>query len=43
MKMMTKIAALTALLSSSAAMAAIPQAIAETCCAIGMCCGMLCC
>lgn len=43
MKTMTKLAALAALLTSSAAMAAMPQAIAEACCAIGVCCGMACC
>lgn len=43
MKMMTKIAALAALLTSSAAMAAVPQVVAEACCAIGVCCGMACC
>ena len=43
MSMITKIAALAALLSSGAAMAANPQAVAEACCAIGACCGMLCC
>jgi phosphoribosylformylglycinamidine (FGAM) synthase-like amidotransferase family enzyme len=43
MKLMAKIAALAALLTSSAAMAAVPQAVAEACCAIGVCCGMLCC
>jgi hypothetical protein len=43
MKLMAKFVALTALLTSSAAMAAVPQAVAEACCAIGVCCGMLCC
>jgi hypothetical protein len=43
MKMMAKLTALSALVSSGAAMAANPQAVAEACCAIGACCGMLCC
>jgi len=43
MNLLTKIAALTALISSQAAMAAIPQTVAEACCAVGACCGMLCC
>ncbi len=43
MKLVTKIAALAALLTSSAAMAAMPQAVADACCAIGVCCGMTCC
>jgi hypothetical protein len=43
MKIVTKLAAFATFLSSGAAMAATPQAVADACCAIGLCCGLPCC
>lgn len=43
MKLFAKLFALVALLSSSAAMAAGPGAVADACCALGICCGLPCC
>jgi hypothetical protein len=43
MKIMTKIAALFALLGSSAAYAAGGERVHAACCALGACCGMGCC
>ncbi|MFU7528915.1 hypothetical protein [Qipengyuania sp. ASV99] len=43
MKLITKFAALSALLTSTAAMAANNEAVAEACCALAMCCGLPCC
>lgn len=43
MKLITRIAALSALLTSTAAMAANHEVLAEACCALAMCCGLPCC
>ena len=43
MKLIAKISAVVVLLSSSAAMAAGPGAVANACCALGVCCGLPCC
>lgn len=43
MKIAAKLAALFALVSSSAAYAADPAQFAAACCALGACCGLPCC
>lgn len=43
MKLIAKISALVAMVSSSAAMAAGPGAVVDACCALGICCGLPCC
>ncbi len=43
MKIASKIAALMALVTSSAAFAAGPAQLVDACCALGVCCGMGCC
>lgn len=43
MKIMTKLVAFAAFVTSGAAFAADPAAVAEACCKLAVCCGLPCC